>query len=88
MLFTAAGVMLLSITLATAAARGRGVPRLAPLSRLARTVVIEVPQGKETFTAAGLLSPQAIVKTLLLDAGVVCSRVVCESQLIFKALEK
>ena len=34
MLFTAAGVMLLSITLATAAARGRGVARLAPLSRL------------------------------------------------------
>jgi hypothetical protein len=38
-------------------------------------------------TAVGLLSPQAIAKTLLLDSGVVCSRVVCESQLILRLLK-
>ena len=35
-----------------------------------------------------LEAQKAYPKSLLLDSGVVCSRVVCESQLIFKALEK
>lgn len=63
MLFTAAGILLLSMTLAAAAARsGQGSGTVAALEPAERTVVIEVPQGKETFTVAGPLSPKAVVK--------------------------
>jgi hypothetical protein len=63
MLFTAAGVILLGMTLATAAARaGQGSGTVAAIEPAARTVVIELSQGKETFTVIGPLSPKAVVK--------------------------
>jgi len=63
MLFSAAGVMLLSMALATAAARmGQGSGVIAAIEPASQTVVIEVPLGKEKLTVGGPLSPKASVK--------------------------
>lgn len=63
MLLTVACVVLLSMTLATAAVRmEQGSGTTAAIEPAAQTVVIEIPQGKEKFTVGGPLSPKAIVK--------------------------
>jgi hypothetical protein len=58
-----AGLMLLGLSLATAAARMAPVTgTISAIEPAAQTVVIEFPQGQQKFTVGGPFSPQAVVK--------------------------
>lgn len=63
MVVTVACVMLLSVALPWPAPRmGQGSGTVAAIEPAARTVVVEVPQGKEKCTVGGPLSAKTIVK--------------------------
>jgi hypothetical protein len=62
-MITVVGLTLLGISRATAAARMVPVTgMISAIEPAAQTVVIEFPQGQQTFTVRGPLSPKTVVK--------------------------